>query len=162
MDFETPFRPLLSDLGLELYDVELVAGTLTVTVNRPGGVDLEALTAANRALSEWLDAADPIPGHFTLDVSSPGLERKLRTPGHFAAAVGELVTLRERREGEPTRRLEGVVADADATTVTIDDTEHGRVVVTLTHVERARTVFVWGAEAKPSPSRGRSSTSSKG
>jgi len=162
MDFETPFRPLLSDLGLELYDVELVAGSLNVTVNRPGGVDLEALTAANRAISEWLDAADPIPGHFTLDVSSPGLERKLRTPAHFAAAVGELVTLRERREGEPTRRLEGVVADAYATTVTIDDAERGRVVVPLTHVERARTVFVWGAEAKPSPSRGRSSTSSKG
>jgi len=162
MDFETPFRPLLSDLGLELYDVELVAGSLNVTVNRPGGVDLEDLTAANRAISEWLDAADPIPGHFTLDVSSPGLERKLRTPAHFAAAVGELVTLRERRAGEPTRRLEGVVADANATTVTIDDAERGRVVVPLTHVERARTVFVWGAEAKPSPSRGRSSTSSKG
>ncbi|MFI5036461.1 MAG: ribosome maturation factor RimP [Acidimicrobiales bacterium] len=162
MDFETPFRPLLSALGLELYDVELVAGSLNVTVNRPGGVDLAALTAANQALGAWLDEHDPIPGHFTLDVSSPGLERKLRTPEHFAGAIGQVVTLRERREGQPTRRLEGVVAAADERTVTLEDAEHGRVVVHLSHVERARTVFVWGAEAKPSPSRGRSATSTKG
>jgi ribosome maturation factor RimP len=162
MEFETPFRSLLGELGLELYDVELVAGSLEVTVTRPGGVDLEALTKANRALSAWLDEHDPIPGRFTLDVSSPGLERKLRTPDHFARAVGEVVTLREKREGEPTRRLEGVVTGANDTTVTLDDHERGSVVVELAHVERARTVFVWGAEAKPSPSRGRSATSSKG
>ena len=162
MDFETPFRALLSELGLELYDVELVAGSLEVTVTRPGGVDLEALTGANRALSAWLDENDPIPGHFTLDVSSPGLERKLRTPDHFARAVGEVVTLREKRPGEPTRRLEGVVVASDDATVTLEDHERGPVVVELAHVERARTVFVWGAEAKPSPSRGRSASSSKG
>jgi ribosome maturation factor RimP len=162
MDFETPFLPLLSELGLELYDVELVAGSLEVTVTRPGGVDLEALTGANRVLSAWLDENDPIPGHFTLDVSSPGLERKLRTPHHFTRAIGEVVTLREKRPGEPTRRLEGVVVASDDATVTLEDHERGPVVVDLAHVERARTVFVWGAEAKPSPSRGRSATSSKG
>lgn len=162
MDFETPFRPLLSELGLELYDVEMVAGSLNVTVTRAGGVDLEALTAANRALSAWLDEHDPIAGHYTLDVASPGLERKLRTPEHFAHALGEVVTLRERREGEPTRRLEGVVTAADATSVTLEDATHGRVVVDLSHVERARTVFEWGAEAKPSPSRGTAATSRKG
>jgi ribosome maturation factor RimP len=162
MDFETPFLALLSELGLELYDVELVAGSLEVTVTRPGGVDLEALTGANRVLSAWLDENDPIPGHFTLDVSSPGLERKLRTPHHFTRAIGEVVTLREKRPGEPTRRLEGVVVASDDATVTLEDHERGPVVVDLAHVERARTVFVWGAEAKPSPSRGRSATSSKG
>ena len=55
-----------------------------MVVTKPGGVDLESLTKANRAISEWLDANDPIPGRFTLDVSSPGLERRLRTPQHFA------------------------------------------------------------------------------
>ncbi len=162
MEFETPFRPLLDELGLDLYDVELVAGSLNVTVTRPGGVDLEALTRASHALSAWLDEHDPIPGHFTLDVSSPGLERKLRTPVHFARARGELVTLRERREGQSTRRLEGVVVDSDEASVTLEDKELGRVVIRLDHVERARTVFVWGAEAKPSPSRGRAATSTKG
>jgi ribosome maturation factor RimP len=164
VDLEAPLRSLLSPLGLDLYDVELAKGTLNVIVTKSGGVDLESLTKANRTISEWLDTADPIPGRFTLDVSSPGLERKLRTPGHFLSTVGEVVTLRELREGEPTRRLEGTVVSADETSVTLDDAEHGRMVVALDQIERARTVFKWGGEAKPSPSRGKasSSTSKKG
>jgi ribosome maturation factor RimP len=164
MDLETPLRSLLSPLGLNLYDVELAAGTLNVTVNKDGGVDLEALTKANRVISEWLDINDPIAGRFTLDVSSPGLERRLRTPDHFRSTVGEVVTLRELREGQSTRRLEGAVLEADDTSVTLNDEEQGRVVVLLSNVERARTVFKWGAQAKPSPSRAKKSpsTSKKG
>jgi ribosome maturation factor RimP len=164
MDLETPLRSLLSPLGLNLYDLELAAGTLNVTVIKDGGVDLEALTKANRVISEWLDINDPIPGRFTLDVSSPGLERRLRTPEHFRSTVGEVVTLRELREGESTRRLEGTVLEADDKSVTLNDEEQGRIVVLLSNVERARTVFKWGAEAKPSPSRATKSpsTSKKG
>ena len=164
MDLETPLRSLLSPLGLSLYDLELAAGTLNVTVIKDGGVDLEALTKANRVISEWLDINDPIPGRFTLDVSSPGLERRLRTPEHFRSTVGEVVTLRELRDGQSTRRLEGTVLEADDSSVTLNDEEQGRVVVLLSNVERARTVFKWGAQAKPSPSRATKSpsTSKKG
>jgi len=160
VDLETPLRSLLSELGLDLYDLEMVKGTLNVVVTKPGGVDLEALTKANRQISEWLDVNDPIAGRFTLDVSSPGLERKLRTPAHFISSIGEVVTLRERRSDAPTRRLEGTVLAADETSVTLDDAEQGRVVVTIDSIERARTVFKWGAEAKPSPSRAMSDASS--
>jgi ribosome maturation factor RimP len=160
VDLETPFRSLLSDLGLDLYDLEMVKGTLNVVVTRPGGVDLEALTKANRVISEWLDVNDPIAGRFTLDVSSPGLERKLRTPAHFLSTVGEVVTLRELRGNQPTRRLEGTVVAADETNVTLHDEQHGDVVVALGDIERARTVFKWGAEAKPSPSRAKTSAAS--
>lgn len=165
MDLETPLRSLLSPLGLDLYDLELAKGTLNVVVTKEGGVDLESLTKANRGISEWLDAHDPIPGRFTLDVSSPGLERKLRTPEHFKSTIGEVVTLREIRKGEPTRRLEGTVTHCDNATVTLNDAELGSVTVAISDVERARTVFKWGAEAKPTPSRGNqksSSTSKKG
>ena len=160
MDLETPLRSLLGELGLDLYDLEMVKGTLNVVVTTPGGVDLEALTRANRLISEWLDVHDPIAGRYTLDVSSPGLERKLRTPAHFISTIGEVVTLRELRPDAPTRRLEGPVLAADESSVTIDDADAGRVVVSLDRVERARTVFRWGAEAKPSPSRARSVASS--
>jgi ribosome maturation factor RimP len=160
VDLETPFRSLLSDLGLDLYDLEMVKGTLNVVVTRPGGVDLESLTKANRVISEWLDVNDPIAGRFTLDVSSPGLERKLRTPAHFLSTVGEVVTLRELRDDQPTRRLEGTVVAADETTVTLNDAEQGHVVVRLDAIERARTVFKWGAEAKPSPSRAKTPVAS--
>ena len=160
MELETPLRTILSDLGLNLYDLEMAKGTLNVVVQRPGGIDLESLTRANRAISQWLDENDPIAGRFTLDVSSPGLERKLRTPTHLASTLGEVVTLRELRGTEATRRLEGVVVDADDSSVTLDDAEHGRVTVAISSIERARTVFKWGADAKPTPSRGAASSSS--
>ena len=88
------------------------------------------------------------------------MERKLRTPAHFVSTIGEVVTLREIRSDAPTRRLEGPVLAADETSVTLDDAEHGRVVVPIESIERARTVFKWGAEAKPSPSRAKSAASS--
>ena len=154
MELETPVRTLLEKLGIDLYDIDLSGGTLHVTVTREGGIDLETLTSASRALSAWLDETDPIPGHYTLDVASPGLERQLRTPQHFRSALGETVTLRERRDGEPTRRLEGelVAADEDTATLRVDGED---VVVRLEGVERARTVFAWG----PAPT---TSTSKKG
>ncbi len=80
------------------------AGVLQVTVDREGGVDLEALTDANRAVSTVLDELDPIPGRYSLEVSSPGIERPLRTPAHFAKAVGATVTVKTRPQvpGERT------------------------------------------------------------
>src|ERR1019366_1679457 len=94
MEWDIALDPLLSSLGLELYDAEFSSGTLNVVVTKAGGVDLEGLTKANRAISEWLDAEEPIASRYTLDVSSPGLERRLRTPAHFLGAVGAVGRLR--------------------------------------------------------------------
>jgi len=160
MEWERELGPLVASLGLELYDVEFAGGTLSVVVTRPGGVDLETLAQTNRAVSEWLDASDPIAGRYTLDVSSPGLERRLRTRTHFEGAVGEVVKLRERRTDQPTRRLEGTLIEVDEHTVTLRDHELGDVTVALDAVERARTVFEWGTP-KP-PKRAKSSTAKKG
>ncbi len=158
MDLETPLRPLVAQMGLELYDVEFSGGTLLVSVTKEGGVDVETLAKANRAISAWLDEKDPIAGRFTLDVASPGLERRLRTSEHFRLAIGEEVTLRQVRRDEPTRRLQGVVTAVSGDEITLTDQQVGEVVVHLDQVERARTVFEWGATAKPSPSRARTAT----
>jgi hypothetical protein len=74
-----------------------------------------------------------------------------------------LVTLRELRGGEPTRRLEGTLLAANETSLTIDDNDLGSLSVALDAIERARTVFAWGA-TKPVTSKGAkaSSTSKKG
>jgi ribosome maturation factor RimP len=161
MEWDTTLRPLVESLELELYDVEFSAGTLNVVVNRPGGVDVEALTLANRAISEWLDANDPIPGRFTLDVSSPGLERRLRTATHFKSAVGEVVTLRELRGNEPTRRLEGTLTAATDSSVTLDERELGELTIPISAIERARTVFAWGATKPEKPAGAKTSSTSK-
>ncbi len=74
-DLFAALQPVVTACDLELVDVVLESGVLQVTVDREGGVDLEALTDANRAVSAVLDELDPIPGRYSLEVSSPGIER---------------------------------------------------------------------------------------
>lgn len=146
--------PLVASAGLDLYDVEVAAGLVKVTVNRAGGVDLDALAALNTTLSRWLDANDPMPGRYSLEVSSPGLERPLRTPAHFAGAIGESVTLRVVRRDAPAVRVHGRLVAADAEGVELDTAE-GTVTARYDELERARTVFDWGASKPVSPSKAR-------
>jgi len=145
--------PIVADLSLDLYDVEYRGGTLKVTIDTrpgsPGGVNLDEIALVTRLLGKELDQHDPIPGHYTLEVSSPGLERPLRTPAHFQREVGKTVTIRLRDTVNTDRRLQGVLASADerAATVLLDEpaadgsTER---TVTYDQIDRARTVFVWG------------------
>jgi ribosome maturation factor RimP len=141
--------PVLAGLGLDLYDLDYVAGTLRVTVDRPGGVDLDSIAIATRLISRELDHADPLPGRYTLEVTSPGLERPLRTPRHFAAAVGTTVAIRTQPEVEGERRVQGIVlaADDDAVVVRTGDGTERR--LAYEEIERARTVFEWGPAARP-------------
>jgi len=152
--------PIVSDLHLELYDLEFRGGTLRVTIDRPAGVeeglDLEAIALASRLIGRELDHDDPMAGHYTLEVSSPGLERSLRTPAHFRRAIGKTVALRLRDivspEGERSeRRLQGVLVAADETAATIrlDDAAKTERVVPYDKIDRAKTVFVWGPAPKP-------------
>ena len=89
-DLASALSPLLEARGLDLVDVEVHGAQLTVFVDREGGVGLDELGEATRDVSAALDELDPMPGRYTLSVSSPGLERRLRTPAHFARAVGEI------------------------------------------------------------------------
>jgi len=139
-------QPVVTGAGLELVDVEMKSGVLQVTVDREGGVDLEALTDANRSVSALLDEVDPIPGRYSLEVSSPGIERPLRTPAHFAKAIGSTVSVKTRPQVPGERRLRGtlVAADGDGFTLDVDDVGRGPVQLAYADIDRARTVFVWG------------------
>ncbi len=147
--------PIVADLHLDLYDVEFRGGTLRITIDTPpgspSGVALDQIALATRLISRDLDHDDPVPGHYTLEVTSPGLERTLRTPAHFQREVGKQVALRLRDVGVGgERRLAGVLVAADdiAATVRLDDTLDDRVVA-YDHIDRAKTVFVWEAAPKP-------------
>jgi ribosome maturation factor RimP len=145
-------QPVLAAADLELVDVELRSGVLLVTVDRDGGVDLEALTEANRAVSTRLDELDPIPGRYTLEVSSPGVERNLRTPVHFAKAVGETVTVKTRPQVPGERRLRGVLVAADdhGLRLAVEGGAEDGVSLSYSDIDKARTVFVWGPARGPS------------
>ena len=150
-DLTALFEPVLRSAGLELVDVEFRSGVLLVTVDRPGGVDLEALTEANRVVSVVLDERDPIPSRYSLEVSSPGVERPLRTPAHFAKALGETVTVKTRPQVPGERRLRGrlVSADQQGFELSLDDPQAETMRLAYSDVDRVRTVFVWGPEARP-------------
>jgi ribosome maturation factor RimP len=150
--------PVLASRGLDLVDVVVSGSQVQVTVDRPGGVDLDALADANRELSRALDALDPFPGSYTLEVSSPGLERRLRTPAHFERAVGETVTVRTLPEAALERRVRGVLRGADQTGFVVEgqDVPGGSMRISYDQVERARTVFEWGGRGeKPGGGRTR-------
>jgi ribosome maturation factor RimP len=152
MDVElfAALEPVVSAANLELVDVELRSGVLLVTVDRGGGVDLEALTDANRAVSSVLDELDPIPGRYTLEVSSPGVERTLRTPAHFIKAIGEIVTVKTRPQVPGERRLRGelLAADQAGLELAVEGAEDGRMRLAYSDIDRARTVFVWGSGSR--------------
>jgi len=159
-------EPITSDLDLDLYDVERRGGTVRITVDTPpgsdGGISLDTLSLATRLISRELDHEDPITSQYTLEVTSPGLERSLRTPAHFQREVGKDITVRLAghavSDGE-TRRIDGKLISADeatATLLTADGTER---TITVADVDKARTVFEWGP--KPKPGKGPGNTKSK-
>ena len=141
--------PLLADLGLEVYDVEHAGGTLRITVDREGGVDLDTIALATRIVSRELDHSDPIPGRYTLEVTSPGLERNLRTPGHFERAVGTVVNVRTHPDVEGERRVRGELAAADGDGITVKQDDGVERRLRYDEIERARTVFEWGPTPRP-------------
>ena len=143
-------RPLVDAVlrarQLELYDLELSGSTLRVLADREGGVDLDALSAASGELSAALDGADPVAGRWVLEVSSPGVERPLRTPAHFRGAVGQPVSVKTVPGTHGERRLSGLLAAADDDGVTISAELRERRLA-YREIERARTVFEWGPPA---------------
>jgi ribosome maturation factor RimP len=149
--------PLLEAEGLELFDVEFGGGRLVVLADRPGGVDLDALTRATHRISAALDHADPVPGgRYVLEVSSPGLERRLRTPAHFRRFVGSLVSVKTVPGVEGERRVKGTLEAADDTGAVIAGRR-----IEYPEIERAQTVFEWGPGPKPGKVGGHSPKKTK-
>ena len=152
--------PIVDDLGLELVDLVWSGGRLKVTIDHPSGLDTEMLTRAIRLISHEMDLADPISSTYTLEVSSPGVERPLRTPAHFIRSIGEQVSLKLKPNEDNLRRIRGslVVADDDLITVEADDRIH---TVGYDDIAKARTVFDWGPAPKPGKGPSKTSKTSK-
>ena len=142
-------EPLVADADLDLYDLDLAGGVLSVLVDAPGGADIDAISRLARSISRALDEHDPIQGSYALEVGSPGLERPLRTPGHYVGAIGSTVKVKTRPGIEGERRVEGTVTAADDHGVTVRDAEGVARTLPYDDIERARTTFEWGSAAKP-------------
>ncbi len=133
--------------SLTLWDVEMDgrpgSAVVRVYVDADGGVDLDTVARVSEEISRGLDLADPIPGRYTLEVSSPGLERALRSPEHFARSLGSRVVVKtkERIVGN-SHRIDGALVAADDRNVRIR-TATDEVEVPFGEIKTARTVFEW-------------------
>ena len=144
-------EPYLSAERLELDDLELVGHgkgrVLRVTVDGED-VNIDRLADLSRGLSRVLDNETDIEGQYQLEVSSPGLERKLKRPAHFTKSVGrEIVT--KVSEGDTRTTLRGRLASADDSTFTIEIEDGAAKVVNYEDVITAKTVFRWEKAPKP-------------
>jgi len=140
--------PVVADVGAELYDIEFNGGVLRILVDQEGGIDMGSIKTISRSSGRILDEVDPIPGRYTLEVSSPGLERPLRTQHHYERAVGQPVKIKTFAEVDGARRFEGTVVGAtdDGFVLEIDGETRS---FAYDNVSKARTVFEWGGAPKP-------------
>lgn len=110
--------PLAQELGLRLWDVQYAKEgaewVLKLIIDKDGGVGIDDCVDMTHAIDPVLDAEDPVPQEYVLEVSSPGPDRKLTRPEHFAAYLGQPVRARLIRPLEDgARELEGLLLEYD-------------------------------------------------
>jgi ribosome maturation factor RimP len=116
-------EPSVNALGYELVDLDLKlgrGGLLRLFIDREPAVTLADCERVSEQIGDLLDVADPLPSGYVLEVSSPGLDRRLRTPEHFAAVVGAEIRVELRQPLEGRRRFRGHLIAADDTSIEID------------------------------------------
>lgn len=115
--------PSVEDLGYELVGIEYVrAGkhsTLRIYIDQEEGILVDDCAAVSRQVSAIMDVEDPITNEYTLEVSSPGLERPLFTAAQYAAFVGEQVKIQLRMPIQNRRRWKGVISSVDGEIISI-------------------------------------------
>lgn len=155
-DIAQLLSPTVESMGLELLGVEYLpspgGAVLRLYIDRPGadpsaegqGVGIEDCEAVSREVSAQLDVADPISGNYTLEVSSPGVDRLLFTPAHFARFLGEQAKVGLKLPQDGRRRLTGRIVSVEGDTVTFD-VDGQALAVAAGNIDKARLVPDWAA-----------------
>ncbi len=142
-ELQALLEPAIEQLGYELSDLEVrfggKSGAVRVFIDHPDGIGLDDCEAVSRAISAILDVEDPVPGHYDLEVSSPGLDRKLTKPAHFRRFTGETVRVQMRFPIAGRRRFKGTLVSTDdaAIVVEVDGEQHE---LPLATIDTARLV----------------------
>ena len=117
-------EPAVERLGYELVDLEVRlgggSGLVRVFIDKPAGIDLDDCEKVSLAVSALLDVEDPVPGNYNLEVSSPGLDRKLTKPAHFQRFAGETVKVQMRFPIEGRRRFRGTLVSSDDENIVVE------------------------------------------
>jgi len=142
MNLETQIAKIVEANGADLYDTEIVTEfdetIFRVLVTKAGGVDLDLCADISHELSPFLDVHPPMSQRYRLEVSSPGIERKLSKPVHFKNAVGEKVKLKVVG-GD---KLKGTLISADNDGIVVE-TKSGEESYTYGELNTCKTYFDW-------------------
>lgn len=136
--------PVICELGYEVWDIEYVKEAaewfLRITIDSPDGIDIEDCEKVHRAIDPVLDEADPIEDSYRLEVSSPGLEREIRTDAHFAACIGEKIIVKLFTKLDGQKEYIGILRSYENKQITIESPE-GEKVIDRKLASKVRTVF---------------------
>lgn len=136
-------EPPLKALGFELVDLDVRIGRnglLRLYIDKPDGVMLADCEFASKQIGAFLDVEDPLPGSYTLEVSSPGLDRRLRKPEHFERFSGDLVRIELRQAVSGRKRFKGRLLGIDEDDLIAVDVDGVRWGLKLADVAMARLV----------------------
>jgi ribosome maturation factor RimP len=143
-DLARRLRALLSEEMFDLWDLGLAPQSgrtvVRVQVDRPGGVTLDDCAYWNRKIGRYLEAEDLMPGSYVLEVGSPGIERTLSRPEHFARFVGSRVEVRLQDPQNGRRTYRGELREAGTEAVTVEDPEAGPVTLPYAAIRRAHRI----------------------
>jgi ribosome maturation factor RimP len=151
MDLESMVEPVVKTAGMELVELtfrrEGGGKILRVTVEREQGLDLDTISEISKRISRRLDAEGFDPGPYSLEVSSPGVERPLRRPEDFAKRIGQRVKVKTSEPVEGSKVHVGALVGADDLAATVA-TESGERRLPFADIASARTVFEWGPKQR--------------
>ncbi|NMA66714.1 MAG: ribosome maturation factor RimP [Clostridiaceae bacterium] len=137
-------EPVVQEAGCELVDVEYVKEGadwfLRVYIDKPGGVTLEDCENVSRPLNKIIDEEDPIKNAYYLEVSSPGLERKLKKPRDFEKALGSLVEIRLYQAVDNRKRFEGELVSFDGDCLKIKTENDEEYEFCMEQIAKAKTL----------------------
>jgi ribosome maturation factor RimP len=142
---------IVAKQGYEIVELEAHGsknGIVRVFVDGPSGINLDKCAEFSRAFSDLLDAEDPIKGRYTLEVSSPGLNRPLRKPEHFKKAVGQEVQLKIERPGGKLAKLRGKLHAADEASIQVKDQMGSMHTAKIAEVHAANVVYDVAADLR--------------
>lgn len=143
-------EPVVTGLGYSIWDLEYVKEGadyfLRVTIDNPSGITIDDCEAVHRAIDPVLDEADPVEGAYHLEVSSPGIERELRTDAHFLACAGEKVELRLFAPLDGAKVFVGVLLGLGDEGSVLLETEAGEKKIPRAQISAARTLFDFDAD----------------
>jgi len=136
-------EPAIERLGYELTDLEVrlsgQGGLVRLTIDKPDGIDLEDCEKVSHAMSALLDVEDPVPGNYNLEVSSPGLDRKLTKLEHFQRFEGETLKVTMRFPMDGRRRFRGKLLSSNEENIVVE-VDGESYSLPLTMIDSARLV----------------------